>query len=142
MIKIARSELIMLTKRFRTIILYGLFGSVSAALDFLLYTFFMNVLLFHYIFSNCISVLAGISTSFLLNRTYNFRVKDQTKKRFSIFLIVGLCGMMLSNLILYVFIDCMQINKMVSKFFSISIIVFLQFIINKHITFKPTNQIV
>ena len=134
------SKLVMLIKRFRTLILYGIIGSASAALDFLLYTFFVNVLLWHYIVSNCISVLAGISTSFVLNRTYNFKVKDQTTRRFTIFLIVGLCGMMLSNLILYVCVDCMQLNKIVSKMLSIVLVVFFQFLINKYVTFKPTNH--
>lgn len=128
-----------LIKEFRTLILYGIIGSASAALDFLLYTFFVNILSWHYIFSNCISVLAGISTSFSLNRAYNFKVKDQITKRFSIFLCVGLCGMLISNLILYLCIDYLHMNKIVSKLLSIILVVFFQFLINKYITFKPTK---
>jgi putative flippase GtrA len=128
-----------LIKKFRTLILYGIIGSASAALDFLLYTFFVNVLLWHYIVSNCISVLAGITTSFSLNRAYNFKVKDQITKRFSIFLCVGLCGMLLSNLILYFCIDYMQMNKILSKILSIVLVVFFQFLINKYITFRPSR---
>ncbi|MBE6259908.1 MAG: GtrA family protein [Prevotella sp.] len=129
-----------LIKEFRTLILYGIIGSASAALDFLLYTFFVNVLSWHYIVSNCISVLAGISTSFSLNRTYNFKVKDQITKRFSIFLCVGLCGMLFSNLILYLCIDYLQMNKIFSKLLSIVLVVFFQFLVNKYITFKPTKK--
>ncbi len=128
-----------LIKKFRTLILYGIIGSASAALDFLLYTFFVNVLLWHYIVYNCISVLAGITTSFSLNRAYNFKVKDQITKRFSIFLCVGLCGMLLSNLILYFCIDYMQMNKILSKILSIVLVVFFQFLINKYITFRPSR---
>lgn len=129
-----------LIKRFRTLILYGIIGSASAALDFLLYTFFVNVLSWHYIVSNCISVLAGITTSFSLNRAYNFKVKDQITKRFSIFLCVGLCGMLFSNLILYLCIDYLQMNKILSKMLSIILVVFSQFLFNKYITFKPTKN--
>lgn len=136
------SKLVLMIKRFRTLILYGIIGSVSAAFDFLLFTIFVDVLFWHYIVSNCISVLAGISTSFVLNRAYNFKVKDQITRRFAIFLTVGLCGMALSNFILYVCVDCIQLNKIVSKMLSIVIVVFFQFFINKYITFKPTNHIV
>lgn len=129
-----------ITKEFRTLILYGIIGSASAALDFLLYTFLVIVLSWHYIISNCISVLAGISTSFSLNRAYNFKVKDQITKRFSIFLCVGLCGMLLSNFILYLCIEYIQINKISSKILSIILVVFFQFLFNKYITFKPTKM--
>ena len=116
-------------KKFRDLILYGIIGSCSSGLDFLLYTLFVTVFGWHYILSNCISVLGGIITSFTLNRNYNFKVKDKTKRRFSIFLTVGLCGMLLSSLILWVCISQL----------SIVLVVVVQFLINKYVTFKPTK---
>jgi putative flippase GtrA len=128
-----------LYRKYRNLILYGIIGSCSSGLDFLLYTLFVNVFNWHYLFSNCVSVLAGITTSFTLNRTYNFKVKDQTIKRMLIFFTVGLCGMLMSNLILYVCIDCLEMNKIVSKLLSIGLVVIAQFVINKYITFRPTS---
>lgn len=126
--------------KYRNLILYGIIGTCSSGLDFLLYTLFVRVFLWHYLFSNCISVLAGIATSFTLNRTYNFKVKDQPIKRLTIFATVGLCGMVMSNVILYVCIDCMGMNNIVSKVLSIVLVVLGQFLINKYVTFKPTEQ--
>lgn len=125
--------------RYRNLILYGIIGSCSSGLDFLLYTLFVKVFLWHYLFSNCISVLAGIATSFTLNRAYNFKVKDQTIRRMTIFFMVGLCGMVMSNLILYICIDCLEMNNIVSKILSIVFVVLGQFLFNKYITFKPTT---
>ena len=126
-------------KKFRNLILYGIIGSCSSGLDFLLYTLFVTVFGWHYILSNCISVLGGIITSFTLNRNYNFKVKDKTKRRFSIFLTVGLCGMLLSSLILWVCISQLLMNKILSKLLSIVLVVVVQFLINKYVTFKPTK---
>lgn len=126
--------------KFRNLILYGIIGCCSSGLDFLLYTLFVSVFGWHYILSNCISVLAGITTSFTLNRNFNFKVKDKTRKRFAIFLTVGLCGMMLSNLILYVCISMMSLNKIISKLLSIVLVVFFQFLVNKYVTFKPSEK--
>ena len=84
------------------------------------------------------SVLGGITTSFILNRNYNFKVKDHVKRRFSIFLTVGLCGLLLSNLILYLCIDIMELNKIISKLLSIVLVVFFQFLLNKYLTFRPS----
>lgn len=126
--------------KFDHLILYGVIGSFSSGLDFLIYTLLVQVVGLQYIISNCISVLGGITTSFILNRNYNFKVKDKTKLRFSIFLTVGLCGLLFSNLILYLCIGMMGIDKIISKLLSIVLVVFFQFLANKYVTFKPTDN--
>lgn len=126
--------------KFRNLILYGIIGSCSSFLDFITYTFLIRFGGINYLIANCISVIIGIVTSFILNRKYNFKVKDKTAKRFSIFLTIGLCGMLMSNLILYICIDCLSIDEIVSKLCSIVFVVIIQFILNKYITFKPTQN--
>lgn len=126
-------------KNLRNLILYGIIGCGASLLDFSIYTLLVHTEVY-YVVANSISVLAGIITSFILNRQYNFKVKDNTKRRFAIFLTVGLSGMLLSNFILYICIDQFDINKLISKLLSIALVVFLQFIINKSITFKPMHN--
>lgn len=124
-------------ERWRQLILYGIIGSFSAFLDFLVYTALVSMGLF-YIHANCISVLVGIGSSFLLNRHFNFKVKDAVFRRFVIFLIIGLAGLLLSNLVLYSCIEWMVLDKLVSKLLSIILVALFQFVLNKYITFKPT----
>ena len=92
----------------------------------------------HYLFSNCLSVLVGIIASFLLNRSYNFRVKDKVAQRFALFLLVGLLGMLFSNVILYVAIDQIGMRQTISKLLSVVLVVLFQFLLNKYITFKKS----
>ena len=125
--------------RFRHLILYRLIGTFSSSLDFALYTFFVHIVGFHYLVANCISILAGITTSFILNRNFNFKVKDNVRIRFVIFVTVGLCGLVLSNIVLYICISVLVMNKLVSKLLSIFLVVFFQFLVNKYVTFKPLN---
>lgn len=125
-----------LYQRFRNLILYGIIGSFTSALDFAVFTMLSKYIGIHYIVANCISVLVGISTSFALNRSINFKVKDKTGKRFLIFLTVGLCGLLLSNVILYVGIDMLSGDELIVKLASIVLVVGFQFILNKFITFK------
>ena len=129
-----------LYQKFHHLILYGIIGSFSSGLDFAIYTVLVQVLGVHYILANCISVVAGISTSFILNRNYNFKVKDKTGRRFGIFLCVGFTGLLLSNLILYTCINTFALNKIVSKLLSIVLVVFFQFLVNKYFTFKPNEH--
>lgn len=126
--------------KFRHLILYGIIGSFSSGLDFLIYTLLVRIAGLQYILANCISVLGGITTSFILNRNYNFKVKDHAKRRFSIFLTVGLCGLLMSNIILYLCIDVWSMDKLISKLLSIVLVVIFQFLINKYFTFKPSNN--
>lgn len=123
-------------QRFRNLILYGIIGSFTSALDFAVFTMLSKYIGIHYIVANCISVLIGISTSFALNRSINFKVKDKTGKRFLIFLTVGVCGLLLSNVILYVGIDMLSGDELIVKLASIVLVVGFQFILNKFITFK------
>lgn len=122
--------------KFRNLILYGIIGSFTSFLDFCVFTVLSNYVGIYYLVSNCISVLVGITTSFLLNRAYNFKVKDHTKRRFVTFLSVGLCGLVLSNLILYIGIDLFNLNDIIVKLASIVLVVGFQFILNKFVTFR------
>lgn len=122
--------------KFRNLILYGIIGSFTSALDFVVFTILSKYLGMYYIVANCISVLVGITTSFSLNRSINFKVKDKTGKRFLIFLSVGLCGLVLSNLILYVGIDMLNGDELIVKLSSIVLVVGFQFLLNKFVTFK------
>lgn len=123
-------------KKFRNLILYGVIGSFTSFLDFCVFTALTSLEGFHYLFANCVSVFVGITTSFLLNRSYNFKVKDHSKKRFLIFLVVGLSGLVLSNIILYVGIDLMYGNELIVKLASIILVVGFQFLLNKFVTFN------
>lgn len=123
-------------KDLRHLILYGIIGCCSSGLDFCVFSLLNHLGLFHYVISNSLSVLVGIITSFTLNRYYNFKVKDKTIKRFSIFLTIGLLGMLLSNLILAFCFEMLELNSLLSKLLSIGLVVVFQFFANKHITFK------
>ena len=129
-----------LFSRFRSIILYGIIGSFSSGLDFSIYSILVRICGIHYVIANCFSVLCGITTSFILNRSYNFKVKDKIKKRFTLFLTIGLCGMMLSNLILWLCIEVLHLHNIISKLLSIVLVVFFQFLLNKYLTFRSYEK--
>lgn len=126
--------------RFRNLILYGIIGSCTATLDFLIFTALTQGLSLYYIIANIISCSTGILCSFLLNRKYNFKVTDHTARRLLIFVAVGLTGMLLSSLILRITIEQLQWNELLSKLVSIVIVVLFQFILNKHISFRKAEN--
>ena len=127
-------------KRFRNLIVYGFLGGFCAALDFAIFTLLCHFEIMPYLFANVISTHIGIFTSFLLNRSYNFKVKDKTLLRFLSFYAVGLIGLGLSSILLWLMVDKAQWNKLVCKLITIVVVSLVQFVLNKFVTFKQSKQ--
>jgi putative flippase GtrA len=122
--------------RFRNLILYGIIGGFCAALDFGIYTALCYWDIMPYLWANIISIHVGIFTSFVLNRSVNFKVKDKAAMRFLSFYAVGLTGLGISELMLYLMVTVGGWNELVCKLLSIVVVALVQFILNKYITFK------
>lgn len=122
--------------RFRNLILYGIIGGFCAALDFGVYTALCQFDIMPYLWANIISIHVGIFTSFVLNRSINFKVKDKTTQRFLSFYAVGLTGLGISELMLYLMVTLGGMNELLCKLISIVVVALIQFILNKYITFK------
>ena len=81
-----------------------------------------------------------IFTSFLLNRTFNFKVKDKVTQRFLSFYIVGLIGLGISEGLLYLMVNIGDCSELFSKLISVIVVALVQFILNKYITFKTKQS--
>ena len=126
--------------KFRNLILYGLIGGFCAALDFCIYTALCYWDIMPYLWANIISIHVGIFTSFTLNRSINFKVKDKTATRFLSFYAVGLTGLGISELMLYLMVTVGGWNEVLCKLLSIVIVALVQFVLNKYITFKTNRK--
>jgi putative flippase GtrA len=125
--------------KFRNLILYGIIGGFSAGIDFLVFYLLTSYLEVFYLLANIISVTIGITISFVLNKNFNFKVKDKVFKRFLIFISVGFGGLLLSSALLYFLIDILSFEKNISKFLSIVFVVLIQYFANKFVTFKKEH---
>jgi putative flippase GtrA len=121
--------------RYRELFFYGIIGGLSAFSDFCVYTLLCKFGM-PYLIANVIGVHCGIICSFTLNRYYNFKVKDKIKKRFLFFYLIGLVGLLISSLMLYVMINYNHFNEIYSKIITIITVALLQFCLNKFFTFK------
>jgi putative flippase GtrA len=127
-------------QRSRNLILYGIIGGFCSALDFVIYTLLCHFDVLPYLWANVISVHIGIFTSFVLNRQLNFKIKDKIPQRFISFYLVGLTGLGISSLMLYLMVDYAHWDEIVCKLITIVIVALVQYFLNKYITFKPSKQ--
>ena len=118
----------------REMFLYGIIGGTSSLIDALLFILLRKTGL-HIYLSNFISINVGITISFILNTFFNFKKKDNIKKRAFSFFSIGYVGLLISLLIFYVFVTKMHFNELIVKLFSIIFVAMVQFVLNKLITY-------
>lgn len=133
------SNLRALYARFRNLILYGIIGGFCSGLDFVVYSILCQYEIMPYLWANVISIHCGIFCSFILNRGYNFRVKDKVLRRFLSFYLVGLIGLGISELMLYLMVDIAQWNEIACKLISIVVVALVQYFLNRFVTFKSKS---
>ena len=85
--------------------------------------------------ANVVSITAGISVSFSLNRKYNFRKLDAPAIRATKFVTVALAGMGVSTLCIMLLLSG-GIDVRIAKVISMIVIFGLQFVINTVWTFR------
>lgn len=144
-------------KGFKELIKYGIVGIIGLIIDMSIYYLLVEKIEIHYPFTASIKVILGISmnirmldilisniisqtvaivNNFILNSYFTFKVTNNKLKRFFSFAGVAAIGMIISSALLTLFIEYAGLSKMLSKIISIMIVAFIQFIINKYLTFK------
>ena len=128
-----------LYSKYRNLILYGVIGVLSVSIDFAVFGVLTYFFPDYYILANVISVNCGIINSFLLNRHFNFKVKNKSVFRFMIFYVVGIMGLLISSGVLYLMVDLGNMNLLISKGATIFVVTLFQFILNKNVTFRQNG---
>lgn len=129
-----------IVSNFRNLILYGLIGGFCASLDFCIFSILCHWGIMSYLWANIISTHIGIITSFTLNRSINFKVKDNAVVRFLSFYVVGLVGLGISELTLYIMVSIFNLNELICKIMTIILVAILQFLLNKYFTFRKYKK--
>lgn len=96
---------------------YVFVGGFSFFVDYGLLFFLTEFFHLHYIVSATISFIAGLIVNYLLSTKWIFRKSklSNTTLEFIIYGIIGVIGLILNNILLYVFTDLLSIHYMISK---------------------------
>lgn len=113
---------------------YCVVGACAFAADYSIFLALIAVELNPYA-ANVISISAGITVSFALNRKYNFRKPDAPVQRAAKFVAVALLGMAVSTLSLMVLLG-FGVDVRLAKAASMILVFGLQFLANTLWTFR------
>jgi putative flippase GtrA len=120
----------------RRFLLYTCIGASGVALDYLLFLGLTQTGWVHYQPANVLSTTAGILNNFLLNVRFNFRVRDRLLVRFLTFYAVGLTGMGVTALLLFLFVGLWGYPSALVKLGTLFVVLLLQYYLNRSTSFR------
>jgi putative flippase GtrA len=121
---------------------YTFVGGFAFLVDFSLLYLFTEYVGFHYIASASISFVAGLFTNYFISVKWVFtasKIKNR-KLEFIFFALIGIAGLILNAIFLYVFTDIFKIYVMYSKIISAALIYLWNFFARKYLIFNNSKK--
>ena len=112
---------------------FGIVGGIATIIDWIIYYICYNFFKINPLISNIISFSISVIYNYIASVKWVFDVKkDKSKKRmFFEFMIFSIIGLGLTELLLWIFINNLFINKMISKIVATIIVMIFNFITRK-----------
>lgn len=117
--------------------MYLIFGTLTTAVNIVVYYLFSNIIHINYLFSNAVAWLLSVLFAYVTNRKYVFDSKNNQiiKEAISFFgsrLATGIMDMML----MWFLVNFNIVNDVVAKVVDNVIVVILNYILSKLVVFK------
>ena len=116
---------------------FGIVGGIAFIIDYGVYTILFQIFHLYYVIASIISFTISFLFNYILSIKWVFVAKNkQTTKDFIIFLLLSLIGLLINSIILYISVEYIHINEMISKIIATFIVMIYNFITRKLIIEK------
>ena len=122
----------------KNFVLYGCIGVSGVLIDLIIFYLLVEKLSWNYQLANWVSTSLGIINNFFLNAFVNFGKTDHLLKRFARFYMIGLLGLFITALILFVLVELFQLDSVAAKGVTIVVVFLVQYGLNKRFSFKDS----
>ncbi len=122
---------------------YGIVGGLAFLFDFGILIALTELLKIHYLTSAAISFIIGLCVNYFLSITWVFskRALENAKHEFLIFSIIGVLGLGINQLGLYILTDFLAFHYTLSKIFTAILVFMWNFITRKLILFQTRKKL-
>lgn len=121
-------------------ILYIIFGVLTTVVNLIVYYLFSNIMKINYLLSNSIAWIMSVIFAYMTNKLYVFNSKsvkiDIIIKEFAKFINCRLTSGIIEIILLFLLVDMLAVNDIISKLVIGVIVVILNFIFSKLFVFK------
>lgn len=117
-------------------------GGLSFVVDFAALYVLTEHLGWHYLVSATVAFLAGLMTNYLLCLAwvFDFRRMANPLHEFLVFGAIGLAGLAMNNLLLWLLTDFAGLYYLFSKLFAAAFILFFNFFLRRWMLFSPAAR--
>ncbi|NOZ13156.1 MAG: GtrA family protein [Acidobacteria bacterium] len=121
---------------------YGLVGGIAYLVDFGLLFVFTEYAGISYLFSAALSFLAGLTVNYLLSILWVFKTRSVENRmaEFSVFTFIGLAGLGLNELLLWIFTGLMGWYYLLSKLAATPLVFLWNFFARRIVLFSPPRR--
>ena len=134
-----------LIKKNKEIIKYLIIGVLTTALNYYIFAILVNNVKIEMHISNIIAWLISVIFAYFTNKLLVFESKsfqfNVLKKEILSFATARVLSLVLEEIILYVFVNILNMNKLIIKLIANAIVVVVNYILSKFIIFKNKNSI-
>lgn len=124
--------------KYKEFIMYLVFGVLTTLVNIIVYYVSAKIFLINYQISNVLAWILSVTFAFITNKLYVFESKDNDKllKEAISFYSLRLFSLGIDIAIMYIMVSILNINDMVSKIISNIVVIIINYITSKLITFR------
>lgn len=123
------------------IVRYVISGGTAAVTDLGLLYVLNSYVGLHYLVASALAFIGSFFVSFLLQKFWTFKShEEKTHKQVIMYLGNSLFGLGLNTILMYIFVDYIHIQVLVSQIFAGALVAFCTFFISRNLVFKYKNQ--
>lgn len=133
-----------LIKKYEEIIKYLIIGVATTALNYIIFTILVKKANIEMHTSNILAWFVSVIFAYFTNKLFVFESKsfkfDVLGKEILSFGTARILSLVLEEIILYVFVDLLNMNKMIIKLIANVVVIIVNYILSKFIIFKNSKE--
>ena len=131
------NKLLNLYKKYKEIINYLIFGVLTTLISIVTYAIFTKVFHIDYLISNVLSWIIAVLFAYITNKIYLFQTKSKKNiKQITSFFFFRVVSLIIEMIILYIFVDILHIDDLVTKIIAQIIVIVSNYVFSKVFVFN------
>ena len=131
------NKLFDLYKKYKEIINYLIFGGLTTLISIITYALFAKVFHIDYLISNVLSWIIAVLFAYITNKIFVFESKSKKNiKEITSFFFFRVVSLIMEMVILYIFVDMLHIDDLVTKIIAQIIVIVSNYVFSKLFVFK------
>ena len=126
-----------LYKKYKEIINYLIFGGLTTVVSIVTYSLFAKLFNIDYLISNVLSWIIAVLFAYITNKIFVFESKSKKNiKEITSFFFFRIVSLLIEMIILYIFVDMLHIDDLVTKIIAQVIVIVANYVFSKVFVFK------